>query len=101
MRLRDGRTLRTHLPEECEGQACCVHHPSAHPMRDWPQVWRPDRGLMERTCPHGVGHPDPDHLSHVRRVRGQEAERTDSIHGCDGCCAPPAAKRKPKGKARG
>ena len=33
---------------------------------------------MERTCPHGVGHPDPDspwaHDSH------------EWIHGCDGCC---------------
>jgi hypothetical protein len=31
--------------------------------------------MMERTCRHGVGHPDPDDLN------------PDTIHGCDGCCS--------------
>lgn len=30
---------------------------------------------MERICPHGVGHPDPDDTN------------PDTVHGCDGCCA--------------
>jgi hypothetical protein len=58
-------------------------------MREWQRLWRYDRGLMERICPHGVGHPDPDHLDHVRRLRGDKAAVTESVHGCDGCCAPP------------
>ena len=44
-------------------------------MRDWPQHFRDDRGIMERICPHGVGHPDPDDY-----LAG------DGMHGCDGCC---------------
>lgn len=31
----------------------------------------------ERTCPHGVGHPDPD-----------DVLNEDKVHGCDGCCHP-------------
>ena len=42
--------------------------------------------LMERICPHGIGHPDPDHLSHTERVHGLEAMLIEAIHGCDGCC---------------
>ncbi len=65
-----------HLPEKCAGSACVVHNPSNHHMRDWPLNWRDDRGMMERICPHGVGHPDPD------------SQRSDGVHGCcnDGCC---------------
>jgi len=66
--------LRTHYPSECAGRPCPVHARSDHPMRAWPQHWRADRGLMERICPHGVGHPDPDDPSPNR------------THGCDGCC---------------
>jgi hypothetical protein len=46
-------------------------------MKEWPQNWREDRGIMERICPHGIGHPDPDDPT------------TDKIHGCDGCCETP------------
>jgi hypothetical protein len=51
-------------------------------MITWPQNWRGDKGMMERFCPHGVGHPDPDDL----KVMTREGY---GIHGCDGCCAPP------------
>ncbi len=64
-----------HLPEKCAGRACVVHAPSEHHMRDWPLTWRGDRGIMERACPHGIGHPDPDDIG-------------DDVHGCDGCCYP-------------
>ena len=67
--------LRVHDSANCEGRACCIHHPSGHHMVTWPQNWRADRRLMERICPHGVGHPDPDDLN------------PDSTHGCDGCCS--------------
>ena len=72
---------RIHDPATCEGQGCAIHHPSDHHMRDWPTNWRDDGFLgiktphMERVCPHGIGHPDPDEI-----VEGVE------VHGCDGCC---------------
>lgn len=80
--------LRTHGLADCDGHPCCIHDPSDHPMRDFPLFWRADRGLMERTCPHGIGHPDPDDIAHKRRARGEKFARYESIHGCDGCCQP-------------
>jgi hypothetical protein len=73
---------RWHDPAQCEGQPCCIHHPSDHHMVDWRQVYRGDRGIMERICPHGVGHPDPDDL-------GIRTGADEGIHGCDGCCSRP------------
>lgn len=75
--------LVVHHPSKCEGRHCCIHNPSDHHMKDWPLHWRQDRGIMERTCPHGIGHPDPDDAAH-RASKGD----TDSVHGCDGCCDP-------------
>lgn len=66
--------------------SCVVHNPSDHKMRDWPLHWRGDRGLMERLCPHGVGHPDPDDIAFKKRTRGEAAATTEAVHGCDGCC---------------
>lgn len=60
---------------------CPIHHPSDHHMRDWPTNWRGDRHMMERICPHSVGHPDPDDLA------------ADDVHGCDGCCTDPRSTR--------
>lgn len=107
--------LRTHPRSECadRGIPCCIHEPSDHHMRDWPMLWRADTGVMERTCPHGVGHPDPDHMAYVRSLtpphrcvynRDQELDFDDWLdlddqdgcifphlewqgtHSCDGCC---------------
>ena len=56
-----GQTLGgLHSIERCRPQHCVIHNPSDHHMRDWPTHFRDDRHLMERMCPHGVGHPDPD-----------------------------------------
>ena len=77
----------THSANKCAGKNCPVHNPSNHHMKDWPQHYRTDRGITERICKHGVGHPDPDDRT------------TDTIHGCDGCCAPPKVKRKSKSKS--
>lgn len=74
-----------HRPVFCEGEDCPIHRPSQHHMRDWPLNWRGDRHLAERICPHGIGHPDPDHMARVKRLIGV----ADGIHGCDGCCRPP------------
>ena len=69
---------------------CVIHNPSKHKMRDWPLVLR-SSGLLERQCPHGVGHPDPDSARYMNW-----RYKTDSwwVHGChlddSGrlCCAP-------------
>lgn len=62
-----------HTPDRCAGHHCVIHNPSDHHMRGWPLNWRDDWGIMERICPHGIGHPDPDDIG-------------DGVHSCDGCC---------------
>lgn len=53
-------------------------------MREWPIVIRHDRNcLVERTCPHGIGHPDPDSLEFLRNFGIED----DGTHGCEGCCS--------------
>jgi len=69
-----------HSPEECKGEYCTIHNMSDHHMRSWPQHWRADWGFMERICPHGIGHPDPD--EYMLTVKPELA----TVHGCDGCC---------------
>lgn len=78
--------LKTHDPAVCEGQPCCIHNPSDHHMVNWPQNWRSDRQLMERMCPHGIGHPDPDHMTHFRATNTPRDTWAEGVHGCDGCC---------------
>lgn len=79
--------VKTHGTASCRGSIgenglpiCCIHNPSNHHMITWPQNWRGDKGMMERLCPHGIGHPDPDDL----KVRTTEWA---SVHGCCGCCS--------------
>jgi hypothetical protein len=67
-----------HHRSKCAPGHCAIHNPSKHHMRPWKQHWRDDRGIIERICPHGIGHPDPD-----------QPEWVDGVHGCDGCCHPP------------
>jgi len=69
--------VNVHPESACAGRPCTLHNRTNHSMRSFPQHWRDDRHMMERTCPHGIGHPDPDELSSV-----------DTTHGCDGCCDP-------------
>ena len=87
------RLFFIHEDENCEGRGCSIHHPSDHHMKDWPRHYRFDRQLMERICEHGVGHPDPDDIRYQYEVLG--ASQTISVHGCCGCCKPPAPKLKP------
>jgi hypothetical protein len=56
-------------------------------MRSFELNWRGDRKMFERICPHGIGHPDPDHMAWYRRTYGTESAYYEGIHGCDGCCA--------------
>ena len=58
-------------------------------------VFRRETGLLEHTCPHGIGHPN---YYSVARLHSYEFDRGDEtpleasswwIHGCDGCCGYP------------
>ena len=82
-----GQRLWVHSKEDCKGEHCVIHKPSEHAMRYFPTHWRDDRKLMERICPHGIGHPDPDDLAFKRSHYGDEFANAEGIHGCDGCCA--------------
>lgn len=76
-RLENTETyLYTHKKDACLGERCTIHNRSPHVMRKFPQLWRDDIAIMERICPHGIGHPDPDEINKRHRV-----------HGCDGCCS--------------
>lgn len=72
------RLENVHPLADCEGKPCTIDNPSDHHMRAWPLVWRFDRRIFERICPHGIGHPDPDGIN------------PDTVHGCDMCCVDPA-----------
>lgn len=90
--LADGTLLKTHHDSMCSGHHCSIHNPSDHPLRDAPLNWRDDYYLMERICPHGIGHPDPDDLAHKKRVMtsGEYDNHAFGVHGCDRCCHWPA-----------
>lgn len=77
------KLANVHDPENCAGRGCAIHdHPSDHPLKDAPMLWRDDRNILERVCSHGVGHPDYDSAEYLSSI-GMEHE---NIHGCDGCC---------------
>lgn len=82
----DQSIFAVHAPADCVGRPCCIHAPSDHHMRDFPRHWRFDRRIMERICPHGIGHPDPDDAAYQRSA----GLPYDGVHGCDGCCVDPA-----------
>ena len=72
---------KVHNPTQCEGQNCPLHNPTDHTMRDWPLHWRADRGIVERICAHGVGHPDPSQF----QFWDESGDGWKSTHGCCGC----------------
>lgn len=88
MQIGGAVLVNVHPPERCAGRPCVIHAPSDHHMRDWPTNWRGDTRIMERMCPHGIGHPDPDDVAY------NESAGRDwiGVHGCDSCCQPPAAE---------
>lgn len=71
--------IYVHNSSRCIGEYCTIHNRSNHIMRSFPQHWRGDRAIMERICPHGIGHPDPDEYK-------LKLNNYEGIHGCDGCC---------------
>lgn len=81
-RLEHSKTVlcNVHPRGTCAGEYCTIHNRSNHRMRDFPQLWRGDRGIMERTCPDcGCGHPDPD--------SPWEKGSYEWVHGCCGACS--------------
>lgn len=81
-----GWVLRTHeRNEDCEQNGCALHNPSdtVQNRERWPYNWRTDRGILERICEHGVGHPDIDSANFLRRIGKAE----ENVHGCDFCCS--------------
>lgn len=79
----EGFNFLTHNRKYCVGQYCSIHNPSGHPLKDAPMNWRDDRGIMERICEHGIGHPDPDDTEYRRRNNLWDSSGS---HACDGCC---------------
>lgn len=62
---------------------CVIHNPNPNNvLAGRPQVLR-SSGLIEDTCEHGVGHPNPDSLAYFRWA---EPWNGFAVHGCDGCC---------------
>lgn len=92
--LTGGQQLvNVHPTALCQGNPCAIHNPSSHHMNTWRQHFRQDRYLTERICPHGIGHPDPDHVTYLKRTANPDKTRAATIHGCDGCCKPPNPQR--------
>jgi hypothetical protein len=76
------RLVNVHPPERCAGRACVVHAPTQHHMSSWTLLWRSDRGIFERICVCGIGHPDPDQFEFWSAA----GLMFNAVHGCDGCC---------------
>ena len=82
---------KSHTKKQCKAtrkaggpKNCVIHRPSEHLMRSWPLILRSST-LLERQCPHGVGHPDPDSAAYLN-WRDGDGDGGWDIHGCDGCC---------------
>ncbi len=74
-----GQVLTVHRRTSCSG-VCPIHAVSDHPLANWPTNWNAPNGIMERECPHGQLHPDPDDFT--VRIVGVAWHADD----CDGCC---------------
>ena len=78
--MPDGRRLECVHPRGfCQPGPCVIHNPLSTHMDSWPLYWRDDRGIFERICPHGVGHPAPEQAAYIGPG--------GMAHGCCGCCA--------------
>lgn len=75
--------------DDCREHGCTIHNPSEDSEAIGKRFWRADRGIMERQCQHGVGHPDPDSVRFWQREHGDDFASLHSVHGCDGCCSEP------------
>jgi hypothetical protein len=80
--VRDIKLVNVHDEATCESRVCVIHSPTDHHMRDWTVIWRGDRGIFERICEHGIGHPDPDQFPYWRET----GQGWLAVHGCCGTC---------------
>ena len=86
--MPDGTRLEgIHAKDACAPGWCVVHNPMSTHMDGWRLFWRGDRGIFERICPHGIGHPDPSQFAWWAVI----GQGWMSVHGCDGCCGGVAA----------
>jgi hypothetical protein len=87
-RIPDRATMLAgvHPRGECIGKHCVIHNPSDHHMSHLPLHWRDDRGIFERICQHGIGHPDPDQREAWKELLPPLDAAAQQIHACDGCC---------------
>lgn len=77
-----------HPAGQCAGGSCALHGPSDHWASGMPLHWEYSAetgGVMERLCPHGVRHDDPDDLD-FRRRRGMPTRREPLRARCDCPC---------------
>lgn len=77
-----------HSIRDCAHRKCVIHNRSLHHMRGWYATWNEDLKRVDRLCPHGLDHPDPDQFPFWEE-RGLSFL---AIHDCDGCCAPSVIK---------
>lgn len=90
--LESGQTLvNVHPRLECVGEWCPIHRPMPGPWSNWPRQWSDERDIMERVCPHGIGHP----VAEMYQWAMERGRGFDLVHGCcSSCiCSPRAAKR--------
>lgn len=74
--------FKVHNKKDCTSP-CPFHSPSDHPLKDAPMHFRLDKNmLVERMCPHGIGHDDPDSTKWFHL----NGKAWAGVHGCDGCC---------------
>ena len=65
-------------------------------LADWDwnaHMHRRETGLLEFTCPHGVGHPNLGSAVWVAEAYDHPTDEENNpwlIHGCDGCCGHPS-----------
>lgn len=76
--------VNVHSAGQCAGKGCAFHGPSDHWARDMPLTWVHDKGgKVQRICPHGARHDDPDDWA-FRRKMGENPSRYAK---CDCGCA--------------
>lgn len=86
VRVSNGVITSVHSARLCADRVygCWMHDPRGHALDQAPVHWRDDRGIAERICDHGIGHPDPQDAAYNFHELGRDI----TGHGCDGCCRP-------------
>lgn len=83
--MNNGQLMYVHDAKKCKGEACPIHKPTDHHMRDWEMSWDKSAVLLKRICQHGEKHIDPDDF------RGK---RFDCDCGCQCCQLPNKTEAK-------